>query len=121
MYKLSDSGLTSGDFLLYCFYGGKVCIAVHDDARALRLLELGVSTPTSVGDAIILASWQHYQLLHALRLGAFPAPRLLALVFVFCLLLSTARYEAMLLLLLLLLQAAKQSTRTRNCRAQSVT
>ena len=70
IYELGGTGLQSADYLLYCFYGAKACIAVKDVPAAFRLLELACTAPTSVGDAIMLAAWHLYQLVFPLHMGA---------------------------------------------------
>lgn len=73
IYELGGTGLQSADYLLYCFYGAKVCIAIKDHHTAARLLELACTMPTGVGDAIMLAAWHHLQLVVPLHTGALCA------------------------------------------------
>jgi hypothetical protein len=57
------------DYLLYCFYGAKVAIAVKDFSLALRLLELAITMPIGLGNAIMLESWHLYQMVCPLSAG----------------------------------------------------
>ena len=70
IYCLADTGLVAGDYLLYCYYGGLVCIAIKDHDLAFHLLQLSITMPTTCADAIMQAAWSRYQLLHTLRTGA---------------------------------------------------
>lgn len=70
IFQLGDTGLVPADYLLYCFYGAKICVAVKDLMVAMRLLELAITMPTGLGDAIILESWHLYQLVGPLASGA---------------------------------------------------
>jgi hypothetical protein len=78
VYQLGDTELVPADYLLYCFYGAKVCIAVRDLKLGMHLLELAITMPTGVGDAIMLESWLLYQMVGPLASGVasfccFPA------------------------------------------------
>ena len=74
IFCLGDTGVNAADYLLYCYYGALVCIAVKDFDPAFRQLELAMTMPTSVPDAVILACWHRYQLLYALRTGTLYRP-----------------------------------------------
>jgi hypothetical protein len=87
VYFLGDTGLNSADYLLYCYYGANVCIAIKDYRLAFHLLELAITMPTSVGDAIVLAAWQRYRLIYALRNGVLPSSPLSSQVWLRCVLL----------------------------------
>lgn len=70
IYCLCDTGLIASDYLLYYYYGGLVCTALKEHARALKLFEMAITIPTAVPDAIIIAAWHRYQIITALSQGA---------------------------------------------------
>lgn len=70
VYRLTGTGLNMTDYLLYGYYGGLCALAYKDHAAALRLLEMAITAPTSVPDAIITAAWRCYQLAHTILTGA---------------------------------------------------
>jgi COP9 signalosome complex subunit 3 len=72
LYQLGDTALNATDYLLYCYYGGLVCIGCRKLAKASELLLLAITMPTQVPDAIILAAWQKYVMIYALQTGSLP-------------------------------------------------
>lgn len=69
IFCLCDTGLIATDYLLYYYYGGLVCAALKEHAKALKLFEMAITIPTSVPDAIIVAAWHRYQIITALSTG----------------------------------------------------
>lgn len=75
IYCLCDAGLIATDYLLYYYYGGLVCAALKEHARALKLFEMAITIPTTVQDAIIFAAWHRYQIITALFKGPLACSR----------------------------------------------
>eukprot|EP00210_Caulerpa_lentillifera_P001129 g1088.t1 len=66
----SSSNLTPTDYLLYCYYGGRLCIGLKRYERALELFHLALVAPTLVTNAITLLVYKLYILVSLLEHGA---------------------------------------------------
>lgn len=64
--------LTPTDFLLYCYYAGRICISLKLFQRALELFHLALSAPTLASNAITLMIYKFYVLVSLLEDGEGP-------------------------------------------------
>ncbi len=64
--------LTPTDFLLYCYYGGRLCVGLKEYPRALELFHLALVAPTLASNAITLMVYKFYTLVSLLELGHVP-------------------------------------------------
>lgn len=67
------TGLTSRDFLLYCYYGGMCFIGLRKYEEAASLLLHAVTAPASAVSAIAVAAFKKYVLASLIGGGALPA------------------------------------------------
>ncbi|GMH40686.1 hypothetical protein BSKO_08590 [Bryopsis sp. KO-2023] len=63
------TSLTLTDFLLYCYYGARVCIGLKKFPRAMELLYLAIVAPSMVPNAIMVMSYKLFLLLSLIRSG----------------------------------------------------
>lgn len=63
------TSLTPTDFLLYCYYGGRLCIGLKWNQRALELFQLALVAPTLASNAITLMIYKLYVLVSLLETG----------------------------------------------------
>ncbi|CAM6121819.1 unnamed protein product [Calypogeia fissa] len=66
------TGLTPRDFLLYCYYGGMVCIGLKRFGKALELLQQAITAPATVLNAITIASYKKFVLVCLIHNGQVP-------------------------------------------------
>lgn len=66
------TALTQTDFLLYCYYGARVCIGLKRYSRALDLLYMAIVAPAMVPNAIVAMSYKHYVLVSLITSGSVP-------------------------------------------------
>ena len=66
------TNLTPTDFLLYCYYGGRLCIGLKEYSRALELFHLALVAPTLASNAITLMVYKFYTIVSLLELGHVP-------------------------------------------------
>eukprot|EP01024_Parvocaulis_polyphysoides_P044129 TRINITY_DN40586_c0_g4_i2.p1 TRINITY_DN40586_c0_g4~~TRINITY_DN40586_c0_g4_i2.p1 ORF type:complete len:493 (-),score=56.83 TRINITY_DN40586_c0_g4_i2:477-1955(-) len=63
------TGMTSTDFLLYCCYGGRICIGLRMYSRALELMQLALEAPTHSLNSITEEVYKKYVLVHLMHVG----------------------------------------------------
>lgn len=59
------------DLLLYCYYGGIICIGQKQYPKAMELLHNVVTAPMSITSAIAVEAYKKYILVSLVRLGQF--------------------------------------------------
>lgn len=62
--------LTATDFLLYCYYGARLCVGLKLHARAIELLQAAVTCPTMVANAITLQAHKALVLVSLIHTGS---------------------------------------------------
>ncbi|KAH7289854.1 hypothetical protein KP509_30G021500 [Ceratopteris richardii] len=65
--------ITPKDFLLYCYYGGMLCIGLKKFAKALEFFHHAITAPATVLSAIVVESYKKFILVSLIENGQVPS------------------------------------------------
>lgn len=66
------TALTPTDFLLYCYYGARVCVGLKRYSRALDLMYLAIVAPAMVPNAIMVMAYKLFVVISLITSGTVP-------------------------------------------------